>query len=193
MSHLRQVHHSEDVNLSCPVNECNATYSRVNSICSHIYRKHKEAIYTSTPSAPSIDRQEGNDSATQGTGMIFDFSIPSSISHDVDQLLNRDVHKQMKKSILFLLQLKEERLITQASVNDIVTGCSELFKYTVRHLKAGVSQTLSQSGIDLNDVDGLDSVFDELSYPFMGIETPYLQDKFISQELKCNVSSCSYI
>ena len=163
----------------------------MNSLCSHIYRKHKDVINTSAPSgsAPSINKQEGNGSILQGTGTVFDFSIPSFISHDMDRLLNRDAHEQMKKSILFLLQLlKEERLITQAAVNDIVTGCSDLFKYTVRHLKAGVSHTLAQSGIDLNDVDGLGSVFDELSDPFMGIETSHLQDKFVSQDLKCNVS-----
>ncbi len=142
-------------------------------------------------SAPcTINRQEESDFTVQGAGIIFDLSIPSSISHDVDRLLDRDVHEQMKKSILFLLQLKEERLITQAAVNDIVTGCREVFKHTVHHLKAGVSQTLAQSGIDLNDVNGLDGVFNEISDPFMGIETSYLQDKFISQELECNVSCC---
>lgn len=184
MSHLRQVHHSSDATLSCPIGECDATYSRVNSLCSHVYRKHKEA----STSAPETSAPENEDTRSN---IIFDLSIPGSISHDVNQLLGRDVHEQMKKSSLFLLQLKEERLLTQAAVNDVVRGCREVFKHTVYHLKAGVSHTLAQSGIDPSDIEGLDGVFTELDDPFVGLETSYLQDKFILQELQCIVS-CSW-
>ena len=38
------------------------------------------------------------------------YSVPESLSHDINLLLHRDVHEQKKKSSLFLMQLKEERL-----------------------------------------------------------------------------------
>ena len=50
---------------------------------------------------------------------------------------------------------------------------------------------LSQSGIDPADIDGFDNVFSEIADPFMGLETPYLQDKFVSKELECIVSDSS--
>ena len=93
-----------------------------------------------------------------GSGSILDFSIPSSITHDVNQLLN-----------------------------NVVSGCRGVFKHTVNHIKAGVNQKLAQSGIDPNDVDGLDSIFHEVSDPFVELETAYLQDKFITKELQCSV------
>ena len=70
---------------------------------------------------------------------MMDLSLPESVSHDVDQLQHRDKYKQKKKSILFLLQLKEERMLAQSPLNDVVASCEEVFKHTVGRLKAGVS------------------------------------------------------
>ena len=88
--------------------------------------------------------------------------------------------------------MKEERLLTQAAVNDVVVGCREVFEHTVSRLRAGVSQKLAQSGIYPTSIDGLESVFNEASDPFTGLETVYLQEKFISQELGCIVSLPAY-
>ena len=187
MSHLRQVHCSQDVStVLCPVYECNASYSSVSSLCSHVYHKHRNDI-TTVPPSTSSSRQQVVICDTQ-PDVTFDFSIPDSISHDVHQLLHRDGLEQKKKSSLFLLQLKEERLLTQVSVNDVVTGFREVFNHTVSHLKAGVSQKLAQSGIDPASIDGLYNVFNEIADPFVGLETSYLQDKFVSEEFECNVS-----
>lgn len=186
MSHLRQVHSESDLkdSLPCLVGECGAIYSKVNSLCSHVYRKHKD----STLSSGSICIPCGDNSTVQesiSSDILSDLSLPNSLTHDINQLLHRDVHEQKKKSALYLLQLKEERMLTQAAINDVVTGCREVFEHTVCRLRAGVSLKLSQSGIDSTDIT---SIFDEMSDPFVGLETAYLQDKFISQELECIVS-----
>lgn len=122
------------------------------------------------------------------TTATIDFSIPESISHDVNQLLRTDGMEQKRKSSLFLLQLKEERLLTQVAVNDVVSGFREVFNHTVGHLKAGVNHKLVQSGIDPINIVGLADVFNDISDPFKGLETQYLQDKFVSEEFACNVS-----
>ena len=121
-------------------------------------------------------------------GFLNDESNLMLVSHEINQLLHRDTQEQMKKSCLFLMQLKEERLLTQAAVNDVVSGCQEVFQHTLGHLRAGVSQKLSQSGIDFNGITGLGDVFADMSDPFVGLESVYLQDKFISKELGCIVS-----
>lgn len=191
MSHLRQVHQSEtNISLSCPMDECCSVYSKVNSLCSHVYRRHKDLLSGSVrdTSTAAITRQAGDSSEATSSGFIFDLSLPESLRHDVNQLLHLDAYEQKKKSILFLMQLKEERLLTQAAVNDVVSGCKEVFEHTLCHLKAGVSEKLSKAGIDSSDIDGLDSVFSDMSDPFKGLESAYLQDKFISEELGCIVS-----
>ena len=163
-------------------------YCKVNSICSHIYCKHRDIAGSSSESNDTLPNEDPGEQEAAPSGILMDLSLPPSLSHDVDKLLRRDANEQKKKSCLFLLQLKEERLLTQAALNDVVVGCKEVFEHTVGRLKAGVSQTLAQFGVDPSDVDGLESVFDEASDPFVGLETAYLQDKFISKELGSIVS-----
>ena len=191
MSHLRNVHQSEtEISVSCPMHECSAVYSKVNSLCSHVYRKHKALLSipvgSSTTASPS--GRVDNPFEANVSDFVDDIFFPDSLSHDIHQLLHRDAYELKKKSILFLMQLKEEQLLTQTAVNVVVSGYKNMFEYTLGQLKAGVSRKLSVAGIDSKDIDGLDIVFDDVTDPFMGLETSYLQDKFISQELGCIVS-----
>jgi hypothetical protein len=79
-------------------------------------------------------------------------------------------------------------MLTQTAVNDVVAGCRQVFEHTLCRLRAGVSQKLSDYGIHSKDVSGLDGVFNDMSDPFQGLESAYLQEKFISQEMGCIVS-----
>lgn len=201
MSHLRLAHASDaDINLSCPVRECSSRYSNVNSVCSHIYRKHRAHLTESSSSSLSreessaaLSREESSaalsvDIATSSFAVLVDLSLPESVGFDVDTLLHRDGYKQKKKTSLFLLQLKEEQMLSQVALNDVVKGCQEVFRCTVSRLKSGINQTFAQNGIDPTYIDEVDSVFDEVRDPFAGLETSYLQEKFIEQELGCVVS-----
>ena len=185
MSHIRSVHVNDQFELSCPVGECSLIYSNVNSMCSHIYRKHSSSSRSRDVPGPSVPPE-----VAQPTGfssdVMMDLSLPESVSHDVDQLQHRDEYKQKKESILFLLQLKEERMLTQSALND-VAGCQEVFKHTVGRLKAGVSRLFARNGINSECVEEINCIFDEAYDPFSGLESAYLQEKFIVQELGCVV------
>ena len=199
MSHVRLVHVSDtEFRLSCPVQGCCSVYSKVNSICSHIYRKHMSNAEKSSGET-NMTQSDESFQATTSSGVLMDVSLPESISYDVDKLLHRDGYEQKKKSSLFLLKLKEERMLTQVALNDVVSGCREVFQHTVCRLKAGVSHSFAQYGVESTCIDEIDSVFDEACDPFAELETAYLQDKFIAQELGCIVSllimkiNCFYI
>ena len=189
MSHLCQVHRSEvNISVSCPVDECNALYSNVNSLCSHVYRTHNDFLSCSVKNTTTRQVLVDDSTEASSSDFIFDLSLPPSVTHDVNQLLHKDFFEQQKKSVLFLMQLKEERFLTQSAVNDVVLGCTEVFEHTLSRVRAGVSAKLSQAGIDFSDIDGIDSIFSDMSNPFKGLESVYLQDKFISEELECVVS-----
>ena len=117
-----------------------------------------------------------------------DSIITSDLQHDVDHLLQNDLFEQRKKSSLYLLQIKEERMISQAAINDVVKGCQEVFEHTVGRIKAGVKHKLSCSGRDPMEISGLDELFESVTDPFSGLETSYLQDKFVLEEVGCIVS-----
>ena len=71
---------------------------------------------------------------------------------------------QQRSSALFLLKLKEEQRLTQVAIDNIVTGIeSVLENYTIR-VEAGVRAKLASSGIDPNDITGLDDFLDVVSH-----------------------------
>jgi hypothetical protein len=77
MSHLRLVHQSDcGVSLTCPVSDCNAIYTKVNSLYSHVYRKHKEQL--------SVRATVGNTTLTASPEAvpIIDFSLPEDLTYD---------------------------------------------------------------------------------------------------------------
>lgn len=76
-------------------------------------------------------------------------------------------------------------MLSEAAIDDVVSCFKDVFNHTVCHLRAGVSHKLSQSGIE---IDGLNDVCEQIGDPFAGLESAYLQDKFISQELGCIIS-----
>ena len=123
---MRLVHMSDsNVSLTCPVEGCDAMYCKVNSICSHIYRKHRDIAGSSSESNDTLPNEDPGEQEAAPSGILMDLSLPPSLSHDVDKLVRRDANEQKKKSCLFL-QLKEERLLTQAALNDVVVGCKEV-------------------------------------------------------------------
>jgi hypothetical protein len=67
----------------------------------------------------------------------------------------------------------------------VVTGSRELFSNTVKRLEAGIRQRASEVGVDASEFDNL---LHELKDPFIGLETKFLQDKYIAKEL--NVLVC---
>lgn len=79
-------------------------------------------------------------------------------------------------------------MLSQASINDIVKGSEEVFQHMVGRIRAGVKHRLSISGINPTEISGLDELFDSVSDPFYGLETSYLQEKFVMEELGCIVS-----
>lgn len=93
-----------------------------------------------------------------------------------------------QSSGLFLLKLKEQRRISQVAIDDIVDGCRSLFSQTVARVQAGVNAKLAEFGVDPDSVTGLDSAFKDVSNPFQGLETCYLQEKYFRDTLGLIVS-----
>jgi hypothetical protein len=160
-----------------------------------MYRQHREEI-TNKQGSESASTHAHEQTFLSDTGFSTTSATAGPISdelqHDIHQLLGIDSFEQQKKSSLFLLQLKEERLVSQATINDVVKGCKAVFEHTLGRAKAGVKYKLSQSGIDPSDVHELEEVFSAVTDPFYGLETAHLQDKFIAENLGYIVS-CSQV
>ena len=76
--------------------------------------------------------------------------------------MGNDEDAQRRASALFLLKLKEHRRLSQVALDDIVEEWGGLFSHAVKRLSARVREKLSSSGIDVEDIDGLDDVFEDI-------------------------------
>ena len=94
-----------------------------------------------------------------------------------------DKDAQQRASALFLLKLKEHRRISQIALDDIVEEWGDLFSHTVKRLSATVCAKLSSTGINVEDIDGLDQLFEDLPHPFEGLKTRFLQKNFFRESL----------
>ena len=210
MSHLRQVHSNEaSLNINCPLHDCSAVYGNVHSLFSHIYRKHphRDSTHGSSNSGTTIAlgstvTKPQNLKPVEENESVAELSIAdSSTDHDIimggeDYTEQSSVHENIdycferkKKSCLLLMQLKEERMLAQTAINDVVKGCQDVVSYALSSVKSKVNDLPSHSSTDEIEavktkiVDAIDGVVD----PFAGLETSYLQDKFIMKELGCIV------
>ena len=85
--------------------------------------------------------------------------------------------------------MKEQRRISQVSVDDIVEGCSRIFCPTLSHVQARVKAKLAELGMD-SETTGLEYVFDQDSKdPFRGLETCYRQEEYYREILNLIVSN----
>ena len=55
---------------------------------------------------------------------------------------------------------------------------------TVERAGAGVRSKFAEGGVDLSLVDGLDTtLFEDISHPFVGLQTCFLQEKCFLEKL----------
>ena len=125
--------------------------------------------------------------------------MPQSVPYDA-LLLYADINQadleylfgdsdKRHASALFLMKLKEQRRVSQVTVDDIVSGFEGLLQQTVSRARAGVRAKLAEQGIDPVNVAGLDEVFEEILHPFDGLETAYKQEKYFRDSLGLVVSA----
>lgn len=110
---------------------------------------------------------------------------------DIQRIMGLDVEANRRRSALFLLKLKEKRLLSQVAIDDIVEDTSAMFTRTFEAVKAGVREKLAEAGIDLTTVD-IDGMISNISDPFNGLKTRHFQEKYFCQKLGLNVSAYNY-
>lgn len=108
----------------------------------------------------------------------------------MEHLLGINTTKFKRASSLFILKLKETRQLSQTAVDDVVEGCKSMINQTVQRLHSGAREKLLMLGID---EEALDDVFNDFPDPFNGLETRYLQEKFLKEEFGLVVCMHAYI
>ncbi|KAK2555253.1 hypothetical protein P5673_023237, partial [Acropora cervicornis] len=80
----------------------------------------------------------------------------------------------------YLFKIKEENRLTQSTVQKIAMCTADLFSVSCRRLKRNIDQSLEDANIE--DVPGLDAVFEEFIYPFEDLQTICMTTQFQRHE-----------
>ena len=192
LSHLRGVH-SDDENflVTCGINGCVACYTKCASFVSHLYRQHRGTVVSGHSSTvcvsgnPSMEEDESPD-----CNIVHEESteIRTDIQHAVDQILETDYAEQMKKSALFILNLKEIRSLPESTVEHIVKETQKMFTHTVGRIRAGVNECISKSGANPTEIPNLAQFLADVQLPFQGLHSTFLREKYYKQQFGCLVS-----
>ena len=188
LSHIRLVHSSDpNFAITCGIDQCARTFKKFSAFNSHIYRNHRDVVMLLKEEVP-VTHDAGNSYEGISTERFQPVVTVENTLPEVSQLLNIDKEEQEIASAKFILKLKEGRSMSQTSVNDVVEGCQLLFDHTLTRVRAGVKERLSRSGIDPQDIDGLQEFFEEVEDPFSNLKTAYKQEKAFEKHFGYKVS-----
>ena len=108
-------------------------------------------------------------------------------TNDAAQLFDEDM--KSFEHAKFMLMLREEKQVSQVAITEIVHKCRSLCEQTFTSTVNKVKRTLSNAGINVDAVPGLNNVLDS-SAPdsFHGIYTSYLLEEFARKHMNYVVS-----
>ncbi len=209
LSHLRNVHYDEDgFFVTCGIDGCDASYRKCSSLVSHVYRKHRNSVVSgeSIPvAAAQFEILEnvadiGTSDQAPEINVVADAvdfgssnTALANFQHTINQLLGNDDEEQMKKSALFILNLKEIRGLSESAVDHIVIETQKLFNHTFGRLKAGVEDRLSRRTTDLDEsvLSSVRDLLESVKDPFHGLKSSFQRENCYRIKLGCLVSTLS--
>ena len=188
VSHLRLVHAKDlNFNIMCGVSGCREVFRAFSAFNSHIYRHHREAIGIGSATEQELERS---------TSPLHSASEYEAESVAAAAACNRDPptacstsercrQKHERRGCQILLTLREGRQISEAAIDDVISGCKSLCQHTIMAMKGKVLDHVAEAGIEL---PGLHDIIDTKYNPFDGIDTNYLFERFCVEHLGCLVS-----
>lgn len=98
----------------------------------------------------------------------------------------------MKTGARWILRVKEGRKLTQSCLDELLSDVTDLCSYTAVQLGQQASSLLRDAGIKMDDIPGLNELFQEGSpycQPFSQLETQHRQLSFYRSHFNYVVSS----
>lgn len=188
VQHLSLVYaHLAGFHLRCGLNGCQKAFRNILTYCNHIYAFHTDS-HVSEPhvSEPSQTNSDG--------GWVSDLD-----DGELDQPLNLqpseptplDPSELKKAAATWILKVKEGHKLPQSTINSVLNDFTEFNCLLLQDLHSVVIQKNRSAGLDPDTVYGLSEVFDPNSLygkPFQGLETQYLQQKYLRENFSMVVS-----
>ena len=187
LDHLRRSHSNDpNFHVICGLDGCPRTYKRVVSFRNHLIRIHN--IYQKA-NVPNIN----NDEIPMDVN-IGDQNNPAIQENDAEppHVL---VENMLRDNALCLFGFKDKGRVTQTVVNLFAESSTQMVRNSLNVAKAEIKERLAAVGQAIEDIPGLEQIFDEDSSamnPLRGIETEQKQHKYSLDQFNLVVSHCIY-
>lgn len=179
LNHQRDNHSDEpDFKVKCPVQLCCRLYSVISSLTSHISRKHqnqKLGFNVDDIEVPLNDPERD----------LPNEAFPNLVENDP----KASESFSPRHLALFALKTQEINRLTDTTTNNIIENTAELLAQHKAHMKAKIRSCFEKSGLDINNVGGLQDIMNPQQTPNMDIlKTTKSRNKYLSQNINMLVS-----
>jgi len=187
MRHIREVHRHFDGPVRCGIDGCPATPATYDGLRLHIYKKHRdtlitpiEAIELGNPNSNCDSLIDDHDQVEDSHNLMAqDTSIScSQVSFNYDKSL---------EAARFILKIRDGRRLTQTTTDGIIKDIQYMLNHTIDSLKACVMEKLSDH-LTIDLAQTIQQAFSDSKCLFDGLETQYMQEKFIQEHFNYVVS-----
>lgn len=170
LRHIGTIHrYDPGLVIRCGIDRCPQTYSKFESYRSHIYRKHKYLLHSTS------SHGSGHDSTTASVTSLDD-SDPLTCEMDIT---SPTCVKHLGAK--FILKTREEYRISQSTLTKIIGDVKGMWTESHGSIKTKVMD-FATSRLSNEDVNELVECFDS-TFPLEGLETEYMQLKYYKEHL----------
>lgn len=216
LRHIGQVHrNAPDFQVSCGIDACGSTFTNYHTFRRHLRKKHRHVCRdddigesSSSPDGPVQEHEPTDHFSFSGELYVCQENLAySCIYHYADDPLaiqpeeepsdpshSHGPSSRARKrgdAAMWVLKLKERRMLTQTATDEILSDVTELCTDIVADTKEEVFTVLRSAGVNPEEIPGLRNIFSESSQhaqPFSNIRTPYLQLSYCRKHLNFVVS-----
>lgn len=82
----------------------------------------------------------------------------------------------------YLFKIKEGNRLTNKATQSIVAATSQLFNKAFEQLERDIAHSLTDVGMDLEDVPGISDAFDNVINPFGGLKSTWRQQEYLKND-----------
>ena len=190
LRHIREVHPHFQAPVICGLDGCTATPSSYDGLKKHIYRAHRDHLGLS-----------GSDGAVAVVQDSVDSDLPSGVDdHYFSTQFSPPSSTYPSSTYVgaeFLLKTRDGQKLTQVTADGIICDTKVILQNRVEAIERAVFKKIEDLGVVVtaDEEAGLRTVFSDESLvnPFVGLETEYLQEKFIREHFNYVVSLYYYV
>ncbi len=195
--HLRNNHcYEPNFKVTCPIEGCFRSYSKIKSLTSHLLRKHKVTESHDDIGSNQLDVSHVTLDSTDGAANDDQCHFGNTAHFNHNEMKENTDPEDISVKVLALYALKTQELnnLSDNATDRVLESTSQLLQQSEENLKKPVRICLQNSGINVRDIDGLEDVLQSppnTVEAMKQLKTSAERNKYLRNNLRMVVSNFS--